>query len=159
MWQVYQAMSEYYAYPKLTLIEEKLMGASIYSQDLDTMMPAVTVCNLKPLRSDHKQVAIANGIPTLQDYAMYLGAYDMVYLGAYERCTWVRTTRCTWVRTTRCTWVRTTRCTLERMTRCTMGSYARQDIWERSGYLGVFHEPPWVQVPGYVQQGTQVCEG
>ena len=70
--QVYQSFNEYLLYPKMTLIEEKLMAARIHQENLDTFFPAITFCNLKPLVSNHKEIARNNSIPTLDDYLNYL---------------------------------------------------------------------------------------
>ena len=56
----------------MTLIEEKLLGARIHQENLDQYFPTITLCNLKPLVSNHKEIARNRSIPTLEDYVNYL---------------------------------------------------------------------------------------
>ena len=56
----------------MTLIQEKLLGARIHQENLDQHFPTITLCNLKPLASNHKEIARNHSIPTLEDYVNYL---------------------------------------------------------------------------------------
>ena len=55
------------------------MAARIHQENLlGAYFPALTFCNLKPLASNHKEIARNHSIPTLDDYVTYLGS---LYLG------------------------------------------------------------------------------
>ena len=73
IWQVYISIVYFLSYPKATTIEERLIGGRIHQENLDVFFPAITLCNMQPLVSNHAEIARNNSIPTLDDYLNYLG--------------------------------------------------------------------------------------
>ena len=54
IWQVWTTIQAYLEYPKATYIEERLIGGRLYQENLDVYFPAITVCNIQPLVSNHR---------------------------------------------------------------------------------------------------------